>query len=212
MPALSLSTVTVPNHGLSPAAVRGVQRYGRETPWLVFVDREVDWRQHTIGHSRWRALAHVTTPWVMCLDSDDELISPLPDPTRVEKAFGGEIDGIVMDFENEGRYCGRLESNGCDLHATSRAIFRTEWLRGVLRDFCDSGLIREDVYMMWRLLEGGRFAYLPQAVLRRTGGRCNTHVMFRHGNRREYADVWRRVDAGQLARYNEMLLARRVRL
>lgn len=174
---LSLSTCTTPDHGLSKNTLESVYKYADDLPWIVDVGGKVDWANTHIGHYRLKALSGVTTDFVFCLDSDDELVNRFP---RNPGSYSRYDAWIFQSIRPSGSLRAYIEGRGSTQAATQRVVFRTSFLKNILDDLINNeNYIREDVYMMYRALEHGNVCYIPYPILHRTGpSRCSKHPKF----------------------------------
>lgn len=179
---ITLSTVIAPDHLLSGPTRTGVLKYANRHPWLIYLSPPVDWKSETIGHKRLEALRKVKTEWVFCLDSDDELIGSFPEKMSVFS----DLDFILFQsIRHDGEQKKLIQGRAWTQSATARILFKTEFLNPILEKFVHTSLVREDLWMMWKALERGRFVYIPKFILKKHGTRCSADEWFRKRSRDE---------------------------
>lgn len=173
---ITLSTVIAPDHLLSPSTRKGVLKFAADLPWMIGISKAVDWRWETIGHKRLNELYKIKTKWVFCLDSDDELIGPFPD----DMSRFDDLDFLLFwSIRHDGEQKKLIKGHGWTQSATARVLFKTKFLIPILEEFVETRLVREDLFMMWKALERGQFAYIPRFILKKHGTRCSADEWFR---------------------------------
>lgn len=169
------------HHSLSQNTIKGVMNYLNQYPLFVSYNKGVDWLNTNIGTYRLKAARKVTTPWLFFLDSDDEVLNPLPDLNNFM-----DYDAILFQFvRDDGTITGKMEKNRpLAQSSTQRLVVKTSLYIEWMEEFIASGKIREDQWAFMKAIESN-FLYFPYVLSRKYDMRCGKDPLFVNLNRAE---------------------------
>lgn len=206
---LTISIVVRLDHYVNERTATSLMKYAAPHKVQYEVGAPIDWVNTNIGHARYAAVKKVNTDWCCWFDSDDEYINPFPDFSLFREYDVLWFNYVAQTWSNQKRM---MADRPLAAASSPRIVARTPLMRSWLKEQVESGYIREDIFVLHKVLSSGcKIAYFDYPLVFKHGGRCGKSKLFLQLHHKEAVSRWHKLFTKRsIANYNRMLFDNRV--
>lgn len=206
---LTISIVVKPSHAINERTATSLMKYASDHLIQYHVGPHVDWVNTNIGNIRYDAVKKISTQWCCWFDSDDEYINPFPDLSLFRDYDVLWFNYVAQKWGDQRRMMGKRPFAAA---SSPRIVAKTSFMRTWLKEQVASGYIREDIFVLHKVLSSGcRVAYFDYPLVFKHGGRCGQSDLFLNLHHRDAVKCWNALFTKRsIAAYNRKLVENRI--